>query len=161
MILVRTSIIEVDFRKKPVGNKQSQGFMCSFGPNRCLLGYKSNLWILTPLPTFRFCQWPWTETNTGHSLILKFDIHCDDHSTLSLEGTLFEKVDNYRNFLDFCNIKSVGCQLSLLQRWFTSINQRRQAKRLALAMAMHARLGQNSLLQSLDVDLLTQIARLG
>jgi hypothetical protein len=152
MVITAARVIEVDFRTMPVQNTQGTAFMCCFTSRRCLMGYKNTLWIM--VADLHMIEPADTRSMHRRNLVVRFDIHQDNGKPFpSLHSIIYDKVGRYRNILLWCGIQNAEIQLVRLQRWFRRTGARVLAKRLALAMAWHPRLGCDSLLGGLDVDL--------
>jgi hypothetical protein len=117
------------------------------------LGYKNTLWIM--LADLHMIEPADTQRMHKRNLVVRFDIHQDNGTPFpSLHSIVYDKLGKIRNILLWCRVTSAEIPLVRLQRWFRRTGARVLAKRLALAMAWHPRLGRDSLLILLDVDML-------
>lgn len=120
--------------------------MLSFGQRGWLMGYRNRLWTMSDIAeeSVDYCDdWPHT--------VKRFVLYMDWERS-SISGRLFEK-RRYLDFITFALIYDATHLLLRLQQWFLTTSARRKARRLALAMSLHARLGQDSLLAALDTDI--------
>lgn len=149
LFTVKARLVEYDCRgrrKSVVMNRNGQAVMLAFGKRGWLMGYRNRLWTMSELEgqsVDYYNDWPHMVT---HFVIymhwFKDEIGC----------RLFKK----RRFLDlimFATVSDATLHLLRLQRWFLKTCACRKARRLALAMATHARLGKDSPLATLDVDI--------
>lgn len=150
LFTVKARVIESDCRRRRrkaiVLNRNGEAFMFSFGERGWLMGYRNRLWTMSELEgqsADYYDDWPHT--------VKRFVIYMDWERT-SISGRLFEK-RRYLDLITFTLIYDATPQLLRLQRWFLKVCARRKARRLALAMSIHARLGKDSPLATLDADL--------
>lgn len=154
--LVCVRVVEVDYwrctrfgKARRIG--KGRAVMLSFGIRGWLMGYRNRLWTMSEWegkPMEYFNNWP----RTAKHIIL----YCDRDKEL-ISGRVFEKLRHHEwrhhEWLELCRIHDATFRLVLLQRWFRECNARRRARRLALAMALHPRLGNGCWLSTVDADL--------
>ena len=135
--------------------------MFCIGAQRLLTGYRNRLWTTPPVPHWnddRFYPhegWPWNAEN----LIFSFHFDaCACSPGWSYLNILYESDTNVAkhgpSMRKGCwgfRMLEITSKLILLQRWFCNV--RSKARRLALAVALHPRLGNNSLLSIIDTEL--------
>lgn len=148
MPLLETRVIEADYRITPSCSTQGTGVLCGFGDSLWFLGYKNRL--------LRLVAWRPASRDLRYGLIrLKLDWEDTKQPPLAtvITGIILHKAGKARQYLQFCRILDFTSHLIRLQRWFVRENAMRKAKTLALCMALHPRLGKDSLLNTLDEDL--------
>ena len=151
-------VIEVDNRggSRVVKTKHGKAFMCSVGTLGWLMGYRNRLWTLNSWGEDRYYRdWPWTI----QGLLFKFD-WCKAWGRAVMTGQVCKKGSRDGD-LQHCRIHNATHHLVCLQRWFREANARRCARRMALGMALHARLGRDCWLCALDQDLLRGLVLAG
>jgi hypothetical protein len=132
--------------------------MFCIGAQRLLTGYRNRLWTTQRNGELRFYPhegWPWNAEN----LIFSFHFDaCACSPGWSYLNILYESDTNVAkhgpSMRKGCwgfRMLEVTSKLILLQRWFCNV--RRKARRLALAIALHPRLGNGSLLSIMDTEL--------
>jgi hypothetical protein len=148
--LVCVRVVEIDLRCTRVGKarkiRKGGAVMLSFGIRGWLMDYRNRLWTMSEWegkPMEYSNNWPWT----AKCIML----YCDREREL-ISGRVFEKL-RHHEWLDLCRMHDATFRLILLQRWFRECNARRRARRLALAMALHPRLGSDCWLSTVDTDL--------
>lgn len=150
--LLAARVIETDYRGRHavVKDRRGKAFMCTFGTLGWLMGYRDRLWTLNTWGEDRyFRDWPWTI----RSLLFRFDWR-KALGGVFITGHVLERRRKARDgSAQLCRIHNATHHLVCLQRWFRESNARRRARRLALAMALHPRLGRDSWLGALDQDL--------
>jgi hypothetical protein len=140
----------------------------SFGVHRFLTGYMNSLWTVskpteeTPDARIMYpADWP----RTAESVMFE---RREEARFVWIKGAWVEKAKEIYLYVVYesseyglgvgkaCRTYSTTdatFKLILLQRWFRKSTARTRAKRLALAMALHSRLGDGSLLSIVDTEL--------
>lgn len=152
LFLVQARVIETDYRsgERIVKARHGEGVMLSFGQRGWLMGYRNRLWTMSDWGTpgnVYYHDWP----RTVRQLVFRFDWFNEKQGVLAT-GRVFEK-RSMEGAFDICRIHNGTHHLVRLQRWVRQTNARRRERRLALAMALHPRLGRTSWLSALDADL--------
>ena len=140
----------------------------SFGMQRFLTGYMNSLWTVSKLPEetpdakkMYPNDWPQTaelvmfERLEGARFVWIEGAWVEDEKEIYLY-IVYESNEYGLGVGKACRTYSTAdatFKLILLQRWFRKSNARTRAKRLALAMALHSRLGDGSLLSIVDTEL--------
>lgn len=149
LFTVKARLVENDCRgrrRSVVMNRNGQAVMLAFGKRGWLMGYRNRLWTMSELEgqsADYYNDWPHTTK--------RFVVYMD-----WFKKEVFSRVFEKRRYLDLITFTTVSDATHLLlrlQRWFLKTCARRKARRLALAMAMHARLGKDSPLATLDMDI--------
>lgn len=127
-------------------DRHGEASMFTFGERGWLMGYRNRLWTMGEhdgSPADYYNDWPHT--------VKRFVVYMDWEQE-SIQGRIFEK-RRHLDLITFTVICDMSYLLLRLQHWFLRTNARRKVRRLALAMALHPRLGRDSWLGMFDTDL--------
>ena len=167
MVLLEFRVTDHDYkydedRKSPVVTRNQAGFMCCFGQDGYIFGYGIRMLSCRPFKE----NWAsilmnpgprQLETTYSHGLFVDKQAgitwECLDLYDIQTSKSR-RRTRRRRELLNYAYAHIVTYLLIRLQRWFRIVLDVWRSKRLAVAMSMHTRLGCNSGLGSLGVDLM-------